>query len=121
MTDNGFVIRGYTPHQPGPCEDIDISRVFEKEFRDDDENLKYVILVNKWLPISNLETGELVGPAYEFDIILVPKSVKKSIRVSFNYEWTVDEVEAEAQRLYMTGLFDIIDEPDDEELLVSEI
>ena len=116
MTDNGFVIRGYVPHPPDVCDDENISRVFEKQFRDGD-NLKYVIVVNKWLPMSNPETGEVVGPAYEYDVFVVPKDTDKSIRISFNYEWSVDAVEAEAKILFSSGLFDFfpIEDDDDDE------
>ena len=99
MTDKELIERGYKEY-PLTCFHSDgIEKAFQKRF-DDEAGKKYFIDVNKWAPMTHPHTGEIYGPAYEYEVQLYEKGTHNAVNITFHSTWDLDAVESTVEMIF---------------------
>lgn len=107
MENKDLLNRGYHRYAPTRFHADGITDCFQKRF-DDKKGKKYFINVNKWEGWYHPTTNELFAPAYEYEIVFTKNGAP--IRMLFYSNWTIEDVEVEAERIWATMGYDYYEE-----------
>ena len=102
MTDQSFLERGYTEYPPSSIDPQNVVKLFQKCFKDD-IGKKYFITAKKWDSWRHPYTGDVIPPAYEYEIQLYAKGTENAIDILFHSSWDVESVEQHVADLFATG------------------
>lgn len=111
MNDKDLLDRGYHRYDPTSFRCVGLTDCFQKRF-DDEKGKKYFINVNKWEGWYHPTTNEFFGPAYEYEITFTKNGAP--IRMLFYANWTIEDVELEAERIWATMGYDYYEEWENE-------
>ena len=104
MTREEILHRGYHSYQPTVFESDGIVACYQKRF-DDECGKRYFIHVHEWAPLQ-LRNGEETGPNFEYEVYLYQRGSHHPIQLLFYAGWELLEVEAHAQALFETDMYD---------------
>ena len=105
VTNDDYILsKGYSEElTPSYNKDHGIDRRFYKRFTDD-VGKKYIISINKYLPLTHPSTGNIIDLGYEYEVYLEPKT-GGALLLRFYAGAELDNVENNIEALFKTGLY----------------